>query len=83
MAKNMARIENGIVVNLEWCANACEETDTLKDTNGLLIETGDTYDGSAFYHNGERILTQLEKLQLELELQKQINQDLLNQLQGG
>lgn len=61
MAKNMARIENGVVVNIEWCSSDVEETDALKETNDMLIEIGDTYDGSFFYRNGEKILTQLEE----------------------
>lgn len=67
MAKNMARIEDGVVVNIEWCANACEETDTLKNINDLIVVIGDTYDGSSFYHNGEKLLTLIDKLYLEIE----------------
>lgn len=61
MAKNMARIENGVVVNIEWHASFREETETLKEINGLHVGIGDTYDGYAFYHNGEKLLTPLEK----------------------
>ena len=66
MAKNMARIRDGIVINIEWCANKEEETDVLRETNGCLVEIGDTYDGSRFYHNGEVLLSPIEELQLEV-----------------
>lgn len=66
MAKNMARIEDGVVINIEWCANACEESDTLKDINDYNVEIGDTYDGTYFYHDGERLLSTLEKIQMEI-----------------
>jgi hypothetical protein len=73
MAKNMARIENGVVVNIEWCANTEEETDTLKEVNGLVIELGDTYDGTSFYRDGEKLLTPLEKAQEEIDALKAEN----------
>lgn len=77
MAKNMARVEDGVVVNIEWCANTKEETDTLKEINGLPIKIGDTYDGSAFYRDGERLLTTLEKAINEIVAMKEENAMLL------
>ena len=77
MAKNMARIENGVVVNIEWCANIEEESESLKEVNDLIVEIGDTYDGSAFYHNGERLLTPLEIAQAETAALKKENAALI------
>lgn len=73
MAKNMARIKDGVVVNVEWCANSREETDTLKEVNGIAIQLGDTYDGSAFYRDGERLLTPLEKAMADIAALKEEN----------
>ena len=33
MAKNMARLEDNIVVNIEWCSNNTNESETLKEIN--------------------------------------------------
>lgn len=61
MPKNMARIKNGIVINIEWHADSSMETETLRDINSLHVGIGDVYDGSSFYHNGEKLLTPLEE----------------------
>ena len=60
MAKNMARIENGIVVNVEWFADRMTETDVLKDTEYRPVAIGDTYANGKFYRDGVEILTPLE-----------------------
>lgn len=73
MAKNMARIENGVVVNIEWRSNAFDETENLKEVSDRVIEIGDTYDGTNFYRNGEKIPTQLEIAQAEAEKLKEEN----------
>lgn len=62
MAKNMARIENGIVVNVEWCSDRMAETDTLKNTKDRPVANGDTYAEGKFYRNGELILNTEERL---------------------
>lgn len=62
MAKSMARIEDGIVVNVEWCSDLTAETDTLKNIADRLVEVGDTYSDGKFYRDGEEILTSAEKL---------------------
>lgn len=62
MAKSMARIENSVVVNVEWCTDRTSETDTLKNVDDRIIETGDTYSDGKFYRDGEEILTTAEKL---------------------
>ena len=67
MAKSMARIDDGIVVNVEWCSDRTSETDTLKNIEDRLIEVGDTYSEGKFYRDGEEILTTAEKLALSNE----------------
>lgn len=62
MAKSMARIEDGIVVNVEWCSDRTSETDTLKNIGDRIIEVGDTYAEGKYYRDGEEILTTAEKL---------------------
>lgn len=67
MAKNMARIENGLVVNIEWCSDKQAETETLINLADRPVTIGDTYDGSDFYRDGEKVLTPLEQAQAEIE----------------
>ena len=57
MAKTMARIQNGVVVNLEWVNDTIAETDELKNVNDLQIEIGDAYVDNKFYRNGVEIVT--------------------------
>ena len=63
MAKNMARIENGIVVNVEWCSDKMSETNTLINIEDRPVKIGDTYKEGKFYRNGEEIFTPLEEAQ--------------------
>ena len=44
MAKNMARLEDGVVVNLEWCSDSEPETAELREYEGYAIRK----------HRGER-----------------------------
>lgn len=67
MAKNMARIENGLVVNIEWCSDKQAQTETLINLADRPVTIGDTYDGSDFYRDGEKVLTPLEQAQTEIE----------------
>ena len=67
MAKNMARIENGLVVNIEWCSDKQAQTETLINLADRPVAIGDTYDGSDFYRDGEKVLTSLEQAQAEIE----------------
>lgn len=73
MAKTMARVENGVVVNIEWRSNSTEETASLVEIDDRNVGIGDTYDGANFYHNGEKIMTQLEAAQAEAEKLKEEN----------
>ena len=56
MAKNMARIENGVVVNVEWCPDNTAETKSLKDMHDLPVVIGDTWKDGKFYRDVEEIL---------------------------
>lgn len=67
MAKNMARIENGLVTNIEWCSDQQIQTETLINLADRPVSIGDTYDGSDFYRDGEKVLTPLEEAQAEIE----------------
>lgn len=71
MAKNMAKIKNGVVINIEWCSDKTAETNTLKNTNNLHVGIGDTYSKGKFYRDGEQILSMAERLaNAEAELAK-------------
>lgn len=73
MAKNMARIKNGIVTNIEWCADLDLETDELKNVYDLTVKVGDSYSEGKFYRSGEVVLSALETVQKEnTELSSQI-----------
>lgn len=65
MAKTMAQIENGVVVNMLWCSDREVQTDTLIDIADRPVGIGDTYDGSDFCRDGEKVLTPVEQLQKE------------------
>lgn len=65
MAKPMARIENGLVVNMEWCSDRTPENDALKDPNGRSVGVGDTWADGRFYREGVEILTPLEAARAE------------------
>lgn len=67
MAKNMARIENGIVVNVEWCSDDVPDTDELVFFRDILVEVGDSFADGSFYRNGEKLMTPTEIALLEAE----------------
>lgn len=62
MAKNMARVINGIVINIERHSDTKNDTDDLISIRDLPVTFGDTFDGEHFYHNGEKILTITDEL---------------------
>lgn len=66
MAKNMARIENGVVVNIEWCSDKVMDSDVLVSVYDKPVTIGDTYDGTDFYHDGEKVLTEEQILMIEV-----------------
>ena len=58
-----ALIENGVVTNLIWLyeGNASEFPDAVP-TNGLPVHIGDTYENSLFFHGGEQVRTDAERM---------------------
>ena len=64
---NMARIEDGIVVNIEWFSSDTAETENLKNMEDRQVEIGDTYRDGKFYRDGMEVLTPLEAAVAELE----------------
>ena len=67
MGKNMARIVDGIVVNVEWFSSEAVETENLKNMEDRPVEIGDTYQDGKFYRDGMEVLTPLEAAVAELE----------------
>ena len=63
MAKTMARIDNGVVINLEWVDDNIQSTNKFKDIYDLQIEIGDTYSDGRFYRNGAEVLTYRQQIQ--------------------
>ena len=61
MAKTMARIENGVVVNMLWCSDQELQTETLIPVAERPVGIGDTYADGKFYRDGEEVLTPLEE----------------------
>ena len=73
MAKSMARIENGTVINIEWCSDETIQTDTLVNTEDRLVNIGNTYIDGKFYDNGIEVLTEKEILYKQLaEYEKEL-----------
>lgn len=68
MAKSMARIEDGIVINIEWCSDDVVQTETLIDIEDRHVSIGNTYINNKFYDNNNiEILTEKEILYKKLE----------------
>ena len=61
MAKSMALVENGVVVNVLWCSDRESETETLIDTADRSVAIWDSYESGKFYRNGEEVLTPLQE----------------------
>ena len=66
MAKNMALVSDGVVVNVLWCSDKAAQTDTIIDPAGRPVGIGDTYSGGKFYRSGVEVLTPLEEAQAEI-----------------
>ena len=63
-----ALIENGVVTNIIWLHPHNEsEFPSAIPLNDRPVGIGDTYDGSDFYRDGEKVLTPLEQAQTEIE----------------
>ena len=63
MAKSMALIENGIIVNMLWCTDSEQETESLINPADRPVGIGDTYSNGKFYRDGVEILAPLEEAQ--------------------
>lgn len=60
MAKNMARLEDGVVVNLEWCSDSEPETAELREYDGYAIRIGDNWEDGKWMRDGAAVLTEAE-----------------------
>lgn len=67
MAKTMARIESGAVVNLLWCSDRERESTALISIGERPVAIGDTYENGKFYRDGEEVLTPLEEAQRKMD----------------
>lgn len=77
MAKNMAKIENGAVVNILWCSDKEPEIDTLVAPGDRPVGIGDAYSDGKFYRDGGEILTPLAATRKENERLTAENAELL------
>ena len=66
MAKSMALIENGTIVNMLWCSDSQPETESLINPADRPVAIGDTYSDGKFYRDGTEILTPLEEAQKKI-----------------
>lgn len=66
MAKNMAKVEDGVVTNILWCSVTEPQTETLIDLGDRPVGIGDTYTDGKFYRDGVEVLTPLEDARKQL-----------------
>lgn len=67
MAKNMALLEDGTVINIEWVSDETVETAVLVNLGDVPVITGDTYADGVFYRDGERVMTAAEAMAQKLQ----------------
>lgn len=60
MAKNMARLVDGVVVNLEWCSDDVPETAELREYEGYAIRIGDSWEDGKWMRDGAAVLTEAQ-----------------------
>lgn len=60
MAKNMARLADGVVVNLEWCSDSEPETAELREYEGYAIRIGDNWEDGKWMRDGAAVLTEAQ-----------------------
>lgn len=60
MAKNMARLVDGVVVNLEWCSDSEPETAELREYEGYAIRIGDNWEDGKWMRDGAAVLTEVQ-----------------------
>lgn len=57
-----AYVENGVVTNMMWLYPHNEsDFPTAVRTEGLPVVVGDTYEDGVFYHEGEKVISDLER----------------------
>ena len=62
-----AYVEDGVVTNLIWLYPHNEnDFPTAVRTEGLPVRVGDTYEDGAFYHEGEKVISDLERAHIKL-----------------
>lgn len=59
-----AIVVGSIVVNIARSKIPLREN-WIKIDEGLTVSIGDAYDGTAFYRDGEKVLTETERLRME------------------
>ena len=62
MAKNMALLKQGTVINLLWCSDQEPETERLVDCGERPVCLGDSYTNGKFYRDGQAVLSEAEAL---------------------
>lgn len=80
MAKNMALVSDGVVVNVIWCSDKAAQTGTLIDPDGRPVGIGDIYSDGKFYRDGKEVLTPLESAMAENEQLKTENSALMGEM---
>lgn len=60
MAKNMARLVDDVVVNLEWCSDSEPETAELREYEGYAIRIGDRWEDGKLMRDGAAVLTEAQ-----------------------
>lgn len=60
MEKNMARLVDGVVVNLEWCSDSEPETAELREYEGYAIRIGDSWEDGKWMRDGAAVLTEAQ-----------------------
>ena len=60
MAKNMARLVDDVVVNLEWCSDSEPETAELREYEGYAIRIGDSWEDGKWMRDGAAVLTEAQ-----------------------
>lgn len=61
MSKNMAKLKDNIVVNVEWRDDETAETAVLKNIGDRPVNIGDRYADGGFFRGDAEVLTPLEE----------------------
>ena len=63
-----ALLEGGVVTNVIWLnPKNAKDFPSAVPTQNKPVSIGDTYDGTDFYRDGEKVLTALEQAQAAIE----------------